>query len=563
MTPIYYGAYVPGGVDDWSKVDGFEANAGKQLSILMFGYAWKSPVNGYQAFPAQVLNKIRNRGTIPLVDWGSQRLGGDVNQPDFQLSKIASGAHDAFLIQWAQSAKRWGQPFFLRFDAEMNGWWLPWSEQVNGNAPGDYVRAWRHVVDVFRQQGATNVTWVWCPNIQGPKSTPLASLFPGNDYVDWTCADGYNWGTDYGNSWTPFADVFKASRSNGGNDTYALLQQLAPSKPMMIGETASSENGGSKSAWIADMLGTQLPTAFPNVKAVLWFNWNDDDPIKSWPIESSPAAQQAFRTGIASSYYASNQFGTITTSPIPPIGATAAPTPPAVTAPSYKDVVLADTPIGYWRLGEASGTTAVDQVGANPGTYSGGPTLGVAGAPGHGSSTAVTLDGSSQYVTVPDAGALSPEAGATGELSLEAWVKLSALPTGGPATVMAKGTTKGFEYGLRVRPDGSVEIRLWTAGGSTYQAVASPAGAVTPGAWVHLVGTCDNGASCQVYVNGTQRASVSSGWGATPPSDGTAALTIGRRADGVQPLVGTVGEVAVYGRALSASRVSAHYSAGH
>ena len=77
----------------------------------------------------------------------------------------------------------------------MNGWWRPWSEQANGNHPGEFVAAWRHVVDIFRAQGATNVTWVWCPNIVGPKSQ-LTGLYPGDNYTDWVCMDGYNWGTD-------------------------------------------------------------------------------------------------------------------------------------------------------------------------------------------------------------------------------------------------------------------------------------------------------------------------------------------------------------------------------
>ena len=102
---------------------------------------------------------------------------------------------------------------------------------------------WRHVHDVFTAQGATNVTWVWCPNIQGPKSTSLAEMYPGDSYVDWTCVDGYNWGTDQGNEWQTFNQIFAGSSYNGWYNTYQLLQQLAPSKPIMIGETASSENG--------------------------------------------------------------------------------------------------------------------------------------------------------------------------------------------------------------------------------------------------------------------------------------------------------------------------------
>ena len=69
------------------------------------------------------------------------------------------------------------------------------SEQANGNRPGEYVAAWRHVHDIFTSVGANDVTWVWCPNVDPDhKMQSLGSLYPGDAYVDWTCLDGYNWG---------------------------------------------------------------------------------------------------------------------------------------------------------------------------------------------------------------------------------------------------------------------------------------------------------------------------------------------------------------------------------
>jgi hypothetical protein len=252
---------------------------------------------------------------------------------------------------------------------------------------------------------------------------------------------------------------------------------------------------------------------------------------------------------------------TNTPTPLPPTS-TSTPLPPTSTPiPPYRDQVLSDSPVAYWRLGEASGTSAADQRGLRPGSYVGGPALGVGGALTGDANTAATF-AAGQYVTVPDAAALSPQAGPSGKLSLEAWVKLAALPTGGPAAVVAKGASGAYEYALRIQPTGAVEIILWASGGTTYQAIASPVGSVATGGWYHLVGTCQNGASCQVYVNGVQRAVISSGWGTTPPSDGSAPVMIGRRGDGAQTLSGTIDEVAVYNTTLSATRVQEHYRAG-
>jgi hypothetical protein len=320
VPSVYWGAFVPGAPQDPRYMDAFEAHAGKRASLEMFGLPWRA--NGsYTGFPQTHLQTIRNRGTIPVVDWASwDSWGNRTSQPDFELADIYNGNHDPFLTQFARSAAAWGNPFFVRFDAEMNGWWSPWSEQTNNNRPGDFARAWRHVVDVFRREGATNVTWVFCPNIIGPLSTPLTGLYPGDNYVDWTCLDGYNWGTDFGNAgWWSLTDVFSGSEYTGGFDSYLTLLDLAPTKPIMIGETASSENGGSKANWITSAFTTELPRYFPNIKAVMWFNWNTGDPGITWPIESSPSAQAAFAQAIASPYYAANEFGSIAGGPIKPL----------------------------------------------------------------------------------------------------------------------------------------------------------------------------------------------------------------------------------------------------
>ncbi|MFM8322668.1 MAG: glycoside hydrolase family 26 protein [Chloroflexota bacterium] len=324
-SPIYWGAYIDGetyGQNDapWNTttIDKFEAHANKKISIIHWGQPWWNCVKsdcGYQYFKNQQpqYDSMRNRGYIPLVDWGSHNLAGasKTDQPKFALRAIIRGDHDAYIRTWAQQAKAWGHPFFLRFDWEMNGGWFAWSEKVNGNQPGEYVKAWRHVHDIFEQVGATNVTWVWCVNTLYKGSIPLAGLYPGGAYVDWTCVDGYNRGTNplKNDSWRSFREVF--------TPTYNELLKVAPTRPIMIGETASTEYGGSKATWIRNALTYALPTVFPKVKAVLWFNWNSGG--MDWVIETSPEAQKAFANGISSSYYAKNGFSNLNVSPIPPL----------------------------------------------------------------------------------------------------------------------------------------------------------------------------------------------------------------------------------------------------
>lgn len=321
---IYWGARIKG--DTYSMLDApwdpatidiFEAHAQKRLSILNWGQPWWHCYSscGYQQFQDQVAqyDMVRGRGTIPFVDWASwdYAVNPQYDQPNFSLSTIINGEHDDYIRRWAGDAKRWGHPFFLRFNWEMNGTWYPWSEAKNGNGSGQFVRAWRHVHDIFTGVGATNVTWVWCPVADYPGSIALESLYPGDAYVDWTCIDGYNWGVNpvKPDRWKSFREIFEP--------TYGKLLRIAPDKPIIIAETSSTEIGGSKANWIEDVLKTQLPAHFPRIQALLWFNWNDVN--MDWVIETSPAAQAAFADGIASSYYAANDFANLDISPIPPL----------------------------------------------------------------------------------------------------------------------------------------------------------------------------------------------------------------------------------------------------
>jgi beta-mannanase len=92
--------------------------------------------------------------------------------------------------QWARQARDSNVAVLLRFAPEMNGDWRPWS--VN-DSPQDFIHAWRHLHDVFDQEGAGNVKWVFNPNVSFTGSVAIENFWPGADYVDWLGVDGYNW----------------------------------------------------------------------------------------------------------------------------------------------------------------------------------------------------------------------------------------------------------------------------------------------------------------------------------------------------------------------------------
>ena len=262
-----------------NTMDKFDSNAGKKISVL----GWGQPPPWQQTIVyGGTFDIVRNRGayTMLTIDLGTATL-----------AEVASGKYDASITTWATNVKAYGHPFFMRFAHEMNGSWYAW-----GQKPTDFIAAWKHFHDVVTNAGATNVTWVFNPNLDiGPYK--ISDYWPGDAYVDWMGLDGYNKGATSAS----FASLYGPS--------YSQLQALS-TKPIMICEIGSLEYGtGEKGAWIKDVLETQLPTKFPQIRAFLWFNWrfyetdNNVTGFKPFPIESSASSLSAFAAGIASPTY--------------------------------------------------------------------------------------------------------------------------------------------------------------------------------------------------------------------------------------------------------------------
>jgi hypothetical protein len=272
----YYPSEGPWGDAPWDTRtwDRFERDAGKKVAMVVFGQPafWSDGFDYDGAFDDTVA-----RGAIPVVDMSTGSTA---------LTDISSGVYDAQITAWAKKAAAWGKPFVLRLDAEMNGAWYSYGSQARPN-PQLFVAMWRHVHDLFVAAGAKNVSWQWCPNVDPDNvQTPLENLYPGDAYVDWTGVTGYDHGGE------SFNWVYSS--------TYARLVALAPTKPIMIGEISSV--APDRGQFLSDMF-TQLPTLFPQVRAICWFNWriNQDGQTWDWPIEAS--AQGQFAQGIASSYW--------------------------------------------------------------------------------------------------------------------------------------------------------------------------------------------------------------------------------------------------------------------
>ncbi len=282
------GAYISGAPWEAGKLDEFADLVGRRPAVVMWYQDWVHA--GVRDFDPVKMNAVAARGARPMISWEPWDYTGGVDQKLYSLKHISAGKFDPFIRRWATDARAWGGTFYLRFAAEMNGSWFPWAVGVNGNTAADYVRAWRHVVGIFRRVGVDGVRWIWSPNIDYPGATAsFASIYPGKAYVDWLALDGYNWGTSApGHSWQSLTTVFGAS--------YDSLAALDAAKPMMIAETASSEEGGDKASWITSAMLTEMAARFPRFRALVWF---DEQKETSWLVDSSSGALDALRAAAA------------------------------------------------------------------------------------------------------------------------------------------------------------------------------------------------------------------------------------------------------------------------
>jgi hypothetical protein len=299
LQGAYLGAFSSSGT--WKGEDDFygyyktrEAAAGRKFDIDNHFYSWTNPI------PTDLERWDLANGRIPLITW----------QPTPGLTPINNGSQDTMISTTASAIKALGRPVFLRFGHEMNGNWYAWDGTHNNdpgttNGPSKYIQAWRHVHDLFVRAGATNVVWVWEPNNESVPNDPWnswKSYYPGASYVDWVGIDGYNWSTtrEWG-VWKSFETLVTPIY----NDYHA-------TKPIMISETSSVEQGGNKAQWISDTLAA-AKSKFPSIAAVLWF---DELKENDWRFDTSPAAKSAFAQIGADTYFraSSGSSSTNTTS---------------------------------------------------------------------------------------------------------------------------------------------------------------------------------------------------------------------------------------------------------
>lgn len=281
---VRFGAWVDGMTLAPEKLAAFEELVQEPTSVasLYWGYGdW---------WPGRVEESFARGGTRDVL------LSWDMGPTRF--AEWTRGEHDDYLDVLVGQAKAYPYTVHVRPWPEMNGDWqdfqpTPSGGKRYGGTPAEFVAAWRHVVDHFRDRGVTNVKWVFNPTTDTyAGTTPVESIWPGAAYVDVLGLDGFNWGRDASwGTWQSFTTIFAAQ--------YKRLTALHPTAPVWVCEVGSKEptlsDGApvdptaSKGAWVKEMFTTRR---FPRISTVIWFQERKE---RDWRAESSAASLAAFR----------------------------------------------------------------------------------------------------------------------------------------------------------------------------------------------------------------------------------------------------------------------------
>lgn len=285
-----FGLYTNQAPFDYGEVDLVQSTVRRKANIVGYFGAWT------EDFRADAVKQVWKRGQIPLLTWEPQSQVGTVasDQPAYALPRILDGSHDAYIRRYAEAIAATGLPLILRFAHEMNGNWYPWSEGINGNGEGDYVRAWRHVHNIFEQVGANRlVVWLWAPNRvnQIQKRPAPAAFYPGDDVVDWIGMSGY---------YRPYDELANFETTYGL--TLPKLREAADTKPIFLAEIGATEANNHKQYWIADLF--RGLDENPDIIGFAWFSLTVTSTVQGerqtndWRINSSGGAAEAMAVGL-------------------------------------------------------------------------------------------------------------------------------------------------------------------------------------------------------------------------------------------------------------------------
>jgi hypothetical protein len=263
----YLGVFEQGTTPSEQQVAEFGQLAGKQPNLVGYYSGWS------EQFQLSFAQRVFSQGQTPYVQ---------IDPTFASVSGIADGVYDGYLTTYADSVKEFGHSVVIGFGHEMNDRRYLWGYgHVQAKT---FVAAWQHIVNLFREQGAENVTWLWTLQAENPQTGPIKDWWPGKSYVTWVGIDGY---------YTRQADSFNSVFGQTINDVRDLTK-----KPILLSETAVGPAAGQS---------TKILNLFSGLRqnrmlGLVWFDieQHGSPEHQDWRIEnSSHAAEEVFRFGVS------------------------------------------------------------------------------------------------------------------------------------------------------------------------------------------------------------------------------------------------------------------------
>jgi mannan endo-1,4-beta-mannosidase len=264
----YLGVYKPGAPPSYTPIANFTRMIGKP-NLVGYYSGWA------EKFPSSFAEKLHSHHQIPYIQ---------IDPTYATVSQIAAGTYDAYLQTYADSVRDFGHAVVIGFGHEMNASWYSWGYKHKDVPPATFKAAWRHIVTLFRADGAYNVTWLWTINVDTPNKTgPIAEWWPGKAYVTWVGIDGY-----YVSPKDTFSTVFGRTI----HQVHGITKD-----PVLLSETAVAPEA-VRAAKITDLFGG---VAKYRMLGLVWFDMRSDHGILNhdWQIEGNPPAESAFRLGVS------------------------------------------------------------------------------------------------------------------------------------------------------------------------------------------------------------------------------------------------------------------------
>jgi mannan endo-1,4-beta-mannosidase len=261
----YLGVFKPGAPPNYAPIENFERTIAKP-NLVGYYSGWA------EKFPSSFAQKLHSHHQIPYVQ---------IDPTYATVSQIAAGTYDAYLQTYADSVREFGHAVVIGFGHEMNAPWYAWGYKHKDVPPSTFIAAWQHIVTLFRDDGADNVTWLWTVNVDTPETGPIAKWWPGKTYVNWVGIDGY---------YTRPNDTFSSVFGRTINQVHRITND-----PILLSETAVAP-GAVRAAKILNLFSG---LAKYKTLGLVWFDMPSDQGVlnENWRLEGNPPAEYAFRLG--------------------------------------------------------------------------------------------------------------------------------------------------------------------------------------------------------------------------------------------------------------------------